>query len=116
MLEGKMSLTITIKKISNDESSISIFVKNVWVDWSAKAIPVKAAGGTKSAYQRDVRADNLLRTLLDKFCNVTDETTLSEAKDELLKALGDADFNECLQVDKWTRSLVFDMTYQKVYE
>ena len=116
MLEGKMSLTITIKKISNDESSISIFVKNVWVNWSAKAIPVKAAGGTKSAYQRDVRADNLLITLLGKFCNVTDETTLSDAKDELLKALGDADFNECLQVDKWTRSLVFDMTYQKVYE
>lgn len=109
-----MSLTITIKNISNDESSISLFVKNVWVNWSANAVPVKSSGRTKSAYQRDVRADNLLRTLFDKFCKVSDKTTVQEANEELRKFLGDADFNECMIVDKWTKSLVFDMTYQKV--
>lgn len=109
-----MSLTISIKNIGNDESSISLFIKNVWVNWSAKAVPVKLSGRTKSVYQRDVRADNLLRTLFDKFCKVFDKTTEQEAKDELREVLGDADFTECLLVDKWTKSLAFDMTYQKV--
>ena len=109
-----MSLTITIRNISNDESSIGLLVKNVWVSWSAKAVPVISSGRTRAAYQRDIRADNLLRTLFYKFCKVSDKTTGQEAKEELRKFLGDADFNEWLIVDKWTKSLVFDMTYQKV--
>lgn len=109
-----MSLTITIRNISNDESSIGLLVKNVWVSWSAKAVPVISSGRTRAADQRDIRADNLLRTLFDKFCKVSNKTTGQEAKEELRKFLGDADFNECLIVDKWTKSLVFDMTYQKV--
>lgn len=107
-------MNITIKKMSNDECQLSLLVQGVWISWTAKV----SLGNTNSIgiglYQRKIRAENLLRILIDRFCQIPETSTLKDGKKILKSVLGERDFNACMQVEKWTKQLALDRHIAKL--
>ena len=62
----------------------------------------------KTEVRSDVKAQSLLRLMLDKYCDVDDQTKLEDALKQLKKVLRE-DYNKAMQAEETTKQIAKKM-------
>lgn len=109
-----MTVQVQLSQITNDKSIMSIFIKERPVFWEAHSVftdVMNPATGEKFV-RKDIKAQSLLRTLLDKYCNVSDKTPMEEGMRKLKQALGN-DYNSALAAVGLTEQIAQKMANQE---
>lgn len=105
-----MSVTMEFNLISNQKSIVAVYIEGRPIFWEAHLTPVKVmdpkTGNTE--VRSDVKAQSLLRLMLDKYCDVDDQTKLEDALKQLKKVLRE-DYNKAMQAEETTKQIAKKM-------
>ncbi|WP_288646621.1 hypothetical protein [uncultured Lactobacillus sp.] len=105
-----MSVTMEFNLISNQKSLVAVYIQGRPLYWEAHLTPVEVmdpkTGSTE--IRSDVKAKSLLRMMLDRYCDVDDQTELEDALKQLKKVLSE-DYNKAMQAEETTKQIAKKM-------
>lgn len=109
-----MSVEIQISNISNDKSTLSVFINGRPTYWEAHSIYVDVMDPAtgKTAVRKDIKTQSLLRHLLNKYCEVNDKTPLEEGFKQLKKRFGN-EYNIIMTAVELTENIAQKMANQE---
>ena len=112
-----MAISVEISQMNNNKSIIGVFYNGRPTYWEAHVVPTKETDPKtgKEQVRLNIKAQSLIRLLLDKYTDATDSTTMADGLHMLKKFFGD-DYNSAMQISDMTKDIAKKMAQRKFEE